>query len=253
MRTIVVGCPVRQRAWILPHYLSALDLLIAPPDAEVLAHLVVQPGTDATEDIVRTWCATREWASWGRVTGAPAGLSRDAGAGHYDYAWLAGVRNVLATFAVGRGADLFSVDSDVLVSSWTLVRLDRRGLDVCAAAISNTAGVPVDHPACALNAQALPGADPSIAAAMRAGVCEVAMTGACCLYRARVLQAGVRWTAARGGEDFGFCAEARARGFRVYLDGSVRARHVMRPEDAPGAAAREPASAPEPITPRRWA
>lgn len=224
MRPILVGCPVRERAWILPRYLAHLEALgrLRP---EVRYHFVVQPSADRTEEIIASWCAVRPEASWGRATGAPAGWRREAGPDRYNYAWLAAMRNVLAEQAVLAGADLLSIDSDVLAPPALLSRLDGR-LDVCAALLSNTPGLPAGDPMAAPNGEP-ENALPEAWRAMLSGPVRVRWTGACCRYRREVLLAGVRWHAHPRGEDVAFCTAARVAGFSCFLDGSVRVEHVM--------------------------
>lgn len=233
---VAAGCPVRRRAWILPAYLRALERLVVPAGVELRYHLVVQPGPDATQAIVSSWCAADPARrSWGLCTGAPAGWHRQAGPEHYDYAWLALLRNVLARQAAGGW--LLSVDSDVLASPSLLCRLLGPGDqlvgpgDVVGAPVSNTPGVELGDPRASGNWEDLPGAPPGLPAARR----EVAWTGACALYGPRALAVG--WRAHPRGEDVGLCAALRRLGGRVYIEPAAAARHVMRPEDLPAALA----------------
>jgi len=222
MRPLLVGCPVRERAWILPRYLGCLGALLRPAGG-LQFHFVVQPSQDATEAIIASWCGIRPNASWGRVTGAPGGWARGA----YDYAWLACVRNLLADQALAAGADLLSIDSDILVPPGLAVGLDANHLPVVAAVISNRVGKAVDETD-AINAR--PFEDGQHAAGIRAckaGLHQVEWTGACCLYRHEVLAAGARWAWHREGEDVAMCASARALGVRCYVDGRIRADHYM--------------------------
>lgn len=225
-RTIVVGCPVRERAWILPRYLEALGRLVAPAGRQLLFHFVVQPSRDRTEEIIAAWCAARPNASWGEVRGAPAGWRRDAGPGRYNIAWLAAVRNVLADQALRAGADLLSVDSDVIVPPDLLIRLEALGQDIAAALISNTPGAAVGGPQAAVNARPLVDT-PAAWAGMLAGLSRAEWTGACCLYRHEVFAAGVRWGPHPSGEDVAFCRQALWKGFGCWVDGRIRAEHVM--------------------------
>ncbi|MHB2020337.1 MAG: hypothetical protein ACYCW6_25655 [Candidatus Xenobia bacterium] len=227
-RTVLVGCPVRRRAWVLPTYLAHVDALEAPPGVRVLCHFVVQPDGDSTEEIVASWCAVRPWASWGRVTGAPAGWCRDAGASRYDYHWLAAVRNVLADQALAAGADLLSVDSDILLGRDHLVRLDRARLPIVAGVVSNS-----PDRALVAGMRNYEAASPRLDRAALAGLAPVVWTGACVLIRREVLAAGVRWAFDPRGEDVAFCARARALGFPPYVNGGIRPLHVMRPADLP--------------------
>lgn len=230
MRPVLVGCPVRERAWILPDYLARLSALetwetLGSLDrrSPVRFHFVVQPSADRTEEIIADWCAGRPNASWGRVTGAPAGWRRDAGASRYSIPWLAAIRNVLAERALAAGCDLLSVDSDVLAPSHVLRVLSSRARPVCAALLSNTPGLPAGDPGAAPNGETVDG--DRLGAVL--GPVRVRWTGACCLYAREVLASGVRWGPHARGEDVEFCRRAWSAGWSCWLDTSLRAEHVM--------------------------
>lgn len=222
--TITVGCPVRRRAWVLPTHLRALECLLAPPGCDLSYHFVVQPGPDDTERIVAAWCGQEPARrSWGLCTGAPVGWRRAAGPAHYDYRWLADLRNLLIR-AVPEGT-LFSCDSDVLPAPTALLRLWAGDGDVVGAPVSNSPGLSLGDPRCAGNWEPLPGGRPGVPTRRT----PVAWTGACALYRAHALAVG--WRAHPRGEDVGLCEALRAAGGTVYVEPLARARHVMRPQD----------------------
>lgn len=221
---------MRQRAWILPEYLSALDAIEYGAKQYVF---VIDSSTDATERILESW---RPAAPVDRVyhhrSNAPG--HRRGEYGRDGYAHLAEVRNVLLDQFLDTDAEyLLSVDSDIVVPPDILRQLlplaDER--TVVAAAISNIAGKPLDG--------RIPGnfmieetvGDQRLIRHPSSypveGTLEVAVTGACALYPRSLFEAGVRWGQHRQGEDCSLCAAARAAGFRVLVNFDCRPEHRM--------------------------
>lgn len=55
----MIGCPVRNRAWILPQYLQHLTALVYPPD-QVEYCFVINDSQDKTEALLQEFARDRK-------------------------------------------------------------------------------------------------------------------------------------------------------------------------------------------------
>jgi len=252
--TIAIGCPVRNRAWILPDYLAALQAIEHPAKQYLFLE------NDSTDE---TWRTIWDWlyalpsprtVSWQvdehhserRQDGLLVSKRSDEAPGHRRgeyganaYAHLAAVRNRFIDLFLSETTAQFliSVDSDVIVPPNILEQLLQLADDntIVAAAISNIPDRPLDGYTCGnflVNRGGLllhptgdqlekrPGYPLS-------GVLEVDVTGACVLLPRALLERGVRYAAHPQGEDFPFCEQAKALGARIIVTFDVRPEHRM--------------------------
>ena len=275
---VMVAAPIRNRAWILPEYLSALKQLEVPEGVEVGYFFLVNDSTDESLDILLStvigniddplWPGA-EFAVWD--TGAEDDdrkNRREKGI----YTHLQRLRDRIRQYAVDQGYDyLLSVDSDVIVQPGTLSALLAHRVDFVAAMLSN---VP-DGSFHAVNAAQVilggdvPWSDPvsiGVQAPQGDGLVEVGMTGACFLASRQALENGsYLWEAPYGsnyekaiaalpGEDMVFAMSLKATGIRQYLDESHRVFHCYTEERLPElvGARRYRARAVKVLTDRAW-
>lgn len=244
--TVAIGCPVRNRAWILPEYLAALDAIDHNPKRFLF---VPNDCTDDTERVLWDWANggdrsfTWRFVEYGGAMathneiyianhdtpGAPGHRRNEYNSDGYTH--LAAVRNHFIEMFLSEtdATYLLSVDSDVIVPPDVLQRLlplsDSR--TIIGAALSNIVGAPLD------------GHTPGNWKIERGGVWmhppeypltgvhEVAMTGACALYPRALFQAGVRFGPNANGEDEFLALAARERGFRFLVNMDCRPEHRM--------------------------
>ena len=228
---ITIACPVRNRAWILPRYLDALDALEYPKD-RLQFHFVVNDCTDNSLELLMRWMDGRR----GHVDiidiGARPSDTRGAlrtGERIAIYPLLAKLRNHILDTAMEDGAHyLFSVDSDILVDPDTLLRLLSAGRDVAAGIVKNGPG----H--CYNFLQFSPETDQYVRTntAPSSGIFEVGLTGACCLYSRAAMHASRFAPYGAGGEDEGMARGLRSAGITQWVDGGAHCEHIM---DGPGA------------------
>jgi len=225
--TVMVGAPVRDRAWILPTYLEHIYNLNYDKKKIILC-FVINDSRDASESIINKWLAEygEEYSST-IVVHCNQGQIPDERT-HYVrekiYHTLSIVRNKFLDTALRSRADyLFSVDSDILVQPETLNELLKSDKDIVAAQIWNDASKRY----------------PNILMKNKAGTirhyfdfpknslfkCDV--TGAVYLISRRVLEAGVRYGYHRQGEDITFCEDAKAKRFTIWANTSVCCDHIM--------------------------
>jgi len=226
---IAIGCPVRNRAWVLPDYLEALRKI---EYNNGLSHGFLFLENDSTDDTLLLL------AVFAQLYGAELCTKRRTTSpghrrGEYNangYAHLAAIRNLFINMFLQTDADyLFSVDSDVIVSHDILQKLlplaDQQ--TIVGAAISNIAGVELDG-RCPGNFMIEQGglimhpAEYPLTGSM-----AVDVIGACYLIPRSVLEAGVRYGAHAQGEDVEWCRQAKDKGFRMLVSFDTRPEHRM--------------------------
>jgi hypothetical protein len=222
---VMIASPVRNRAWILPEFLAALDGIDYPPE-RLRYYFLLNDSVDCSGDILRAWAAGRPNAAVEQVDRGVAGWNRYT-LPHYDYGNLAWLRNrILDRFLASGASHLFTVDSDVLVPPHALRALLAADKDVIAGVIANLPGLTVEQSP-VHNFLFRAGDLYRHQATVPDGPFEVDLTGAVILIRRAVPAAGVRYEARPWGEDVGFCEQAKAHGFRLWCHGGVRCRHRM--------------------------
>lgn len=218
----MVGCPVRNRAWILPDYLKALDRLDYPPELLEFC-FIVNDSQDNTGAILKEFSQRRSTRLVIDNQVSPPGYKR----GNYSFSRLAGLRNrLLAEFKTSDCQYLFSVDSDILVPTNALSGLMSTGCDVVSALVGN--GYVIDDNSvynvlCRQGDSYLHMRD-----FPRDRLFEVDCTGAAYLIKRWVIdKAGVVYSAQWGPEDIGFCRLAQEQGIRIYCHPGIKCNHIM--------------------------
>lgn len=228
---IMLGGPVRDRAWICGEWLIALLNQHYPPE-NLRVVVLVNDSQDETLAICEWLRARYAWRvgsfevheqNFGcRVDNTNRALRR-------DYRQFANVRN--AWLDLRRGEDfLWSIDSDVICPPRTLAGLVENEKDLCAAVVANNSE---------WHTNVLHWLEPDQGpeggfywdtfASKNNELMQCDMTGACLLIARRVLDAGVRYAFAENGEDPPFCWAAQQKGFTLWADSRLRADHRMHP------------------------
>ncbi|MGE5415321.1 MAG: glycosyltransferase [Acidobacteriota bacterium] len=223
MKRVLIGCPVRNRAWILPSYLDSLLNLNYPEELREYAFIV----NDCVDD---TWQILQEFAlncsSPVHLIVKNMGSKTSTIRGGYNLNGLVVLRNeLLNVFLRTKCSHLFSVDSDILVKSESLRRLLELGIPIVSGLVRN------DHHLGDLGfyniLQEEHGHLVPIRDFPRDQVISVDCTGAAYLIKREVIEAGVRYKMHRQGEDAGFCEEARKFGFTMSCHTGIECEHVM--------------------------
>jgi hypothetical protein len=248
---IAIGCPVRNRAWVLPEYTDALR--------DAAGHYVLTHGdrvdqsrieflflendsTDGTLDVLAAAKTDMEEAGW-NVTVASISTAADmwqrGDYAHNQYANLANVRNQFLEMFLRTDADyLLSVDSDVIVPPDIVARLYRSLLDhelysggevIMGAAISNVPNKPLDGetPGNYMYRQCGEGVYFHPATFPTSGTHIVDLIGAVYLIPCSVIEAGARYAPHPQGEDAPFCQAAQKLGYRLLVNMDVKCEHRM--------------------------
>lgn len=224
MIRVMIGCPVRNRAWVLPFYLDCLQKLDKSL-AEVRYCFIINNCSDASPQIL-TEFARQEPERVNLIFKDypnPGGFRR----GEYSFSRLAELRNLLLQAFLESDCDyLFSLDSDILVPSHTLSQLLQDKCDVVSALVCNGHEIR-DARIYNILAQGRERNYLHIVDFPRDQIFPVDCTGAACLIKRGVIEAGVRYSGKRGGEDIAFCEAATDLGFAIYCDGRVECLHCM--------------------------
>lgn len=222
---VMVGCPVRNRAWVLPTYLAALTQMDHPAEAIEFC-FIINDCQDETPGILRDFARSCP----GPVRLVEEKHSRPGGykRGYYSLSRLADLRNrLLGEFLNSSCTHLFSVDSDIILPAFALRQLLADNCPVVSALVCN--GHELDDPSLfnVLN-QDDKGNYRHIREIPAGVLFPVDCTGAACLIAREVIEKyGVRYRSNKGAEDIGFCEEVRQRGLPIFCDSRIEGLHLM--------------------------
>ena len=227
MLKVMIGCPLRNRAWVLPRYLNCLEKLDTS-QCQVQYNFIINDCSDHSPRIMAEFA--RRQPGLVRLIEKnyddPGGYRR----GQYNFGRLAQLRNLLLEAFLESECDyLFSVDSDILVPAGTLTQLLADDCDLVSALVCNGHEVGDSDIYNILN-RGSDGSYRHIRNFPRDRIFPVDCTGAAYLIKRVVIAAGVRYSSRRGGEDIAFCEDAASRGFNIFCDGRVECLHLMQEE-----------------------
>jgi GT2 family glycosyltransferase len=224
---IAIGCPVRNRAWVLPGYLKALDA-IDYPDKQYIFY--ENDSTDISADILRDFIHEHPntWAE--SIYNVSKPEHTRAGYSANNYGHLANIRNhFIDMFLCGDADYLLSIDSDIIVPPDTIAKLlplaDNK--TIVGAAISNIPGRDLDGhvPGNFMISQGDTIIHPPEYPIT--GTVGVDVVGAVYLMPRKVLEDGVRYGAHWQGEDVAFCQQAKDKGYKLLVNMDCRPEHRM--------------------------
>jgi cellulose synthase/poly-beta-1,6-N-acetylglucosamine synthase-like glycosyltransferase len=233
MKNILIGCPVRNREWILPEYLKALENLDYPK--EYLAfHFILNDSTDKSKEILLNWKyeTMKDGYRYVRITELNFDYPPDWGETRITtngssitrfnkgYKALTVLRNLLLDLAwLDIKTDyLFSIDSDIIIKPDILSNLLLTEKHIIAGLIKNDK---INH-----NFIDSSGRRGDILPASK--VFEVKITGAIILISRKVIDnKEIRYSPSKIGEDEGFCLSAIAQGIKPYVLSDLQ-KHITR-------------------------
>jgi glycosyltransferase involved in cell wall biosynthesis len=223
---IMIGCPVRNRAWSLTYYLTSIKRL-AYPESRLEFCFIINDCIDETPQILEDF-ARREN---GRVRLIYYDLGQKYGhlRGQYNFSQLARLRNrLLEAFLESDAAYLFSVDSDILVPVDSLSLLLQDDCDIVSALVCNGEEVG-DNSIYNILVKDAAGNLVHCRDFPRDRVFPVDCTGAAYLIKRKVIASlGIRYSSDDGAEDIGFCRQAQEKGIGIFCDGRIECIHLMR-------------------------
>jgi len=231
MVKIAIGCIVRNRAWILPEYLTALAA-IEFADKEFI--FLENDSTDDTLRLIDQFMhreisrGNQVWLGLDYRLNPPGHRRSEYGLNSYER--LASLRNLLLYMFQHTSADyLLSIDSDIIVPPDIVTKLLPLASEgaIVAAAIANIPGGKPDG--------RTPGNFMIESAGLLVhppeypltGTMDVTVTGAVCLMPRDIINAGVRYGPHPQGEDVPFCLSASRAGCRIMVNFDVVCDHRM--------------------------
>lgn len=224
----MIGCPVRNRAWVLPRYLKNLHQVEYPLKKREYC-FIINDCIDATPDMLKQFACQQSCPV--RLINYNFGSRTGHRRGEYRFTRLAQLRNLLLREFLQSGCQyLFSVDSDILVPPQALARLVGEQRDIVSALVCNGHELG-DEKIYNVLIRNEAGRFIHLKDFPRDRVFQVDCTGAACLISRRVIeQYGIRYSAHLGAEDIGFCQAAAQRGLKIYCDGRLECMHLMKEE-----------------------
>jgi len=236
----MIGCPIRNRAWIVPRYLEHLSRLDYP--RELLQYcFVINNCNDETAEILENFAAREDTrvrfiyadiAANSRRLTFPKSTREGPGLpgfqrANYNLSALANLRNLLLKAFLESDCEyLFSVDSDILVPPRVLSELLIDDCQVVSALVCN--GHQLGDRGIYNVLKRVGDHYEFLRDFPRDGCFRVDCTGAAYLIRRDVIEHyGVVYSAEKGGEDIGFCENAAAQGIKLYCDGRLECQHMM--------------------------
>jgi len=222
---IMIGCPVRNRDWILPKYLKCIYEIDYPKE-KIIPCFIVNDSTDNSEKILNDFMIEhgheyKDFIIYIKNLGQVED-KRQYEIRQKIYHSLAKLRNRLLNCAIDKNVDyLLSVDSDILVPPHILKNLLADDKDIVAAQIWNDSGQKYPNIMIEKNGKFVHYFDFPKQSLFK---CDV--TGAVYLIKKKVLNS-IRYEYHKQGEDVGFCLSARNKGFEIWVDSRVQCKHIM--------------------------
>ncbi len=236
---ITIGCPVRDRGWILPLYLKHLMALDYPKELIGFCFLL-NDSTDNSEEILYKFKEDHESEyRFIDIHKLDIGTDKDYRTKGREiiYHALVTVRNHLLDLIKGLYYTdyFFSVDSDILVPPHALKRLIEDKKKIVAGVIWNdyVANPEARYPNVRSNLIIKSGTGPNGEELLEHyynyplnQLFKVYMTGAVYLL-AREVYSTCRYSFSSHGEDYGFCKDAIDRCYDLWADSRVFCHHIM--------------------------
>lgn len=233
---VVIGCPIHNRAWLLPEYLEHIENLRIPIDVQAGFLFLLDNCDSETEHIIKE-CGV--WLSKYRPQHRCVITSRGSTEHNYNrgttqdlhktWSHMAEVRNQWLDDALAHFSGythLFSVDSDIMVRESTLERLLKHKQPLVSALVDNSSGMGIFHNVM-VEAGGVFRHVGGVELRNNAGLYACGLTGACVLIERRVINSGVNYSKGASGEDEGFCVAAKKKGFIPRCDTDHFVPHLM--------------------------
>ncbi len=240
IKNILIGCPIRNRGWILPEYLTRLEQIDYPKD-KLAFHFILNDSTDESRFWLENWKELNEDNyRYVKITEHNFNYPEDLGSSgngrsgsveisqirhEYTYKALTELRNLLLDSAIeDEKIDyLFSIDSDILIKPDLLNKLINTKKDIISGLISNGNN--------AYNFFHINNTARGKIPVKVNEIFEVSMTGAVILISRNVFtNKNIRYSFDLKGEDIGFSQSATKEKFKLYVLNYLQ-NHVMFKKD----------------------
>jgi cellulose synthase/poly-beta-1,6-N-acetylglucosamine synthase-like glycosyltransferase len=220
---IAMGCPVQNREKILSKYLESLYELDYPKSKIHLMFLVNNSKDDSylileefKENHKDEYKVIDVWDIYGIANGYVDSRNK-----RRDYEAFATIRNAFISMIDDTDEYLYSIDSDILVPSYSLKQLILHDKDMCSLLVNN--GMDFFN---ILKERTFQGKFNHYYEFPRKLI-EVDCTGSAVLIKRKIIEDGVRYGFHRQGEDCSFCQNVKLNSFEIWCDASIKAKHLM--------------------------
>lgn len=221
-KLIVVGCPVKERAWCLQRWFDS----IAEQDVELEIICLYSPSEDRTEEILLQNNAhvVHDY----RPGRSPTEIHGHQWGHMEDYQYMAEIRNTLLEIVIDKYDPdyYFSLDSDILLPpnalTWMVDKMENSAHGVMAPALNMAVNSKAMNTMCWVDRY-----NPHMAhrpfTPNTGGYVDVVM--AAMLLNRRGMEA--QWVAHAQGEDIGFCLDAKSKSIPLWWEPSIQCEHLM--------------------------
>lgn len=227
MIKVMIGCPVRNRAWILPRYIESLQNLDYPE--ELIEYcFIINDSSDNSFNILSDFAGQTKQQVKILTKNFGDKKTLNEKRGIYSFFHLSILRNhLLNAFLKSKCDYLFSVDSDILVPPNSLKLLLMDNCDIISTLVPNGELLNDENLYNILNFTQ--GRWKHIRIFSRDRIFKVDCTGAAYLIKREVIEKyELRYSSLYGAEDIGFCKDANSKGFDIYCDGRIECKHIMK-------------------------
>lgn len=228
--SVVLGCPVQNRAWVLPYYLKHIYELDYPKK-DLTLWFLVNDSKDATLQILEEFAKLHK-EEYGKIEiqNDFYGFhpdNRNKGRSSRSFHQFTYVRNKWVEGLKKLNADwVFSVDSDILIPSNCLKKLINNDKDICSMLVNNMAH-PRGYGRDCTNVLAKTATKYThILEYPQDTVFECDVTGAAYLIKRAVFN-NTLYQFHPQGEDVGFCINACKNGYKIWCDSTLKPFHIM--------------------------
>jgi GT2 family glycosyltransferase len=223
---VAIGSPIKNRGWILPEYLKALNN-IEYPNKEYI--FLENDSIDISPDILYRYNFNDDYIIKSIKTELNIGEERSKyGANNYSH--LADIRNKFLELFLETDAEyLFSIDSDVIVPSNILTELLKYANDntIIGVAISNIPNKELDGKTPGNFMVINNGIIAHCNNYPSSGIMEVDVIGACYLIPRKAIEDGIRYKSNAQGEDIPWCLQAKSKGYKLLVNFDLACKHKM--------------------------
>lgn len=225
MQTILLGCPVHNRGWILPLYLKHV-YEINYPRRYIALCFIVNDSYDDSMKLLREF-KDEHALEYKDIILKELNFSmpmdiRQNRVEKKIYRRIADVRNAFLG-CISDEDYVFSIDSDIMADENSMIRLLSHNKDIISALVFND---PDHHYPNILNVKN--GKIEHYFNFPCNSLFQVDITGAAYLIKSEICKK-VKYEYHILGEDVPFCLKAKTMGYELWCDSSVKCRHIMYP------------------------
>jgi len=218
---VLIAAPVRDRAWILPEYLKAIENVSFTESIQY--YFIINDCADNSRQILDEFKTKHNNCVIDEINFNAPKDERNSVRISHTFNALSFFRNKIVEYFLSTDCDiLFSIDTDIIIKPECLNRLLEVDADIVSAFIYN------DYNQKKLG-NALIGRDKivHIDISTREEIFSCSITGACYIIKRSVLEAGCRYGWHSWGEDTPFCFSALDKGFKMKCRQGDLAEHFM--------------------------